>query len=152
MPNDPEIRELDPQPVAFKRASTDAAGMRETIDGAFGALFAQLGQLGVTPTDVPYIRYLKTGEELEIELGVPVAANGTSLGDLEQASLPGGRAAVLRYVGPYEDLQGECERLNDWVEQQGEGASGPHWESYVTNPAAEPDPNKRITDIYLPLA
>jgi hypothetical protein len=95
-------RELDPQPVAFKRASTDAAGMRETIDGTFGALFGQLGQLGVTPTDVPYIRYLKTGEELGIELGVPVAANGTSLGGLEQASLPGGRAAGLRYVGPYD--------------------------------------------------
>jgi hypothetical protein len=27
----------------------------------------------------------------------------------------------------------------------------PHWEAYVTDPRSEPDPSKRVTDIYLPL-
>jgi hypothetical protein len=33
----------------------------------------------------------------------------------------------------------------------GEQPSGPFWESYVTNPAEEPDASKRVTEIYLPL-
>jgi effector-binding domain-containing protein len=147
----PEIRELAAQSAAIERAVTDAEGMGAAIDRAFGALFARLGKLEVTPADAPFVRYLKTGEELEIELGVPVKDGVMPLDGLDEASLPAGRVAVLRHTGPYEDLRAACRRLRGWVSEQGESASGPHWESYVTDPAAEPDPARRITDIYLPL-
>jgi effector-binding domain-containing protein len=82
---------------------------------------------------------------------VPVAEGVLPLEGLEQASLPPGRTAVLRHVGHYEQLRAACERLFEWVEAHSESAAGPFWESYVTNPATEPDPAKRITDICLPL-
>jgi effector-binding domain-containing protein len=37
------------------------------------------------------------------------------------------------------------------VAERGERASGPFWESYVTDPRSEPDASKRITDIYQPI-
>ena len=67
--------------------------------------------LGVAPADAPFIRYLKTGDQLEIELGVPVAPGVAPLERRDEASLPGGRVAVLRHIGPFEDLWAACERL-----------------------------------------
>jgi effector-binding domain-containing protein len=148
---EPEIRELAAEPAVIETAVTDGAGMGAIVDRAFGALFDELAKQGVEPAAAPYVRYIKTGDQLEIELGVPVAPDAVELAGVEQASLPSGRAAVLRHVGPYDGLRAACERLQMWVEERGESASGPFWESYVTNPATERDPAKRITDIYVPL-
>src|SRR5829696_8759882 len=65
--------------------------------------------------------------------------------------LPGGRAAVLRHVGPFSALRDACERLARWIAEQGEAADGPFWESQVTNPREEPDASKWITDVVQPL-
>jgi effector-binding domain-containing protein len=142
----PEIRELPAQPVAAERAVTDADGLPGTIDRTFPALFEQIAARGTAPAGPPYVRYFETGERFDIELGVPLPA-----GDGEDASLPSGRAAVLRYTGPYDGLPAACEQLGQWVEDRGEEAAGAFWESYVTDPRSEPDPSKRITEIYLPL-
>jgi effector-binding domain-containing protein len=145
MTEEPQIRELEAQPAAVERAVTDPAGLPGTIDRTFPELFRRIAERGVDPAGPPFIRYLETGERLEIELGVPVS-DGTS-----DQTLPPGRTAVLRYIGPYDGLRDACERLASWVAERGERASGPFWESYVTDPRSEPDASKRITDIYQPI-
>ena len=143
---DPEIRELSPQPAVVEVAVTDDAGLPAVVDSGFPRLFGRLAELGVEPAGPPYIRYLRTGEELELELGIPVGP------DAEQSSgLPGGRAAVLRHVGPFSGLRAACEALGRWVAGQGEEPAGPFWESYVTNPREEPDSSKWITEIVQPI-
>jgi effector-binding domain-containing protein len=147
----PEIHHLAAQPVAIERATTDADGLPATIDRAFPTLFGQLARLGIQPAGPPFIRYLKTGDRFEIELGVPLAEGVGELEDIEQSALPAGRAAVLRYAGAYDGLREACEQLKVWAEERDEEAAGPHWETYVTDPRTEPDPSKRITEICLPL-
>ena len=146
MATDPEIRELSPQPAVTEVAVTDADGIPSVVDAAFPRLFGRLADLGVEPAGPPYIRYLRTGAEMELELGIPV---GPDAG--QSSGLPGGRAAVLRHVGPFSELRAACEALQAWVAAQGETAAGPFWESYVTNPREEPDSSKWITEIVLPL-
>jgi AraC family transcriptional regulator len=145
-----EIREVAAQPVAIKRAATPAAELGSVIDKTFPALFGRLAELGVAPSGPPFVRYLETGDELEVELGVPVD-DARDLDGVEQSTLPGGRLAVWRHVGPYSDLRAACEQLEQSVKQAGEEPDGPFWESYVTNPAEEPDAAKRVTEIYQPL-
>ena len=140
---DPEIRELSPQPAVVEVAVTDQAGLPGVVDRGFPRLFGRLAELGAEPAGPPFIRYLRTGEELELELGIPV---GPDAG--QTSGLPGGRAAVLRHVGPFSGLRDACARLQEWA---GERAAGPFWESYVTNPREEPDSSKWITEIFLPL-
>ena len=94
MATDPEIRELSPQPAVVEVTVTDAAGIPAAVDSGFPRLFGRLADLGVEPAGPPYIRYLRTGAELELELGIPV---GPDAG--QSSGLPGGRAAVLRHVG-----------------------------------------------------
>ena len=91
MATDPEIRELSPQPAVTEVAVTDADGIPSVVDAAFPRLFGRLAELGVEPAGPPFIRYLRTGAELELELGIPV---GPDAG--QSSGLPGGRAAVLR--------------------------------------------------------
>ena len=94
MATDPEIRELSPQPAVTEVAVTDADGIPSVVDAAFPRLFGRLAELGVEPAGPPFIRYLRTGAELELELGIPV---GPDAG--QSSGLPGGRAAVLRPCG-----------------------------------------------------
>ena len=146
MAPDPEIRELTPQPAVVEVAVTEAAGLPAVVDSGFPRLFGRLAELGVEPAGPPYIRYLRTGEELELELGIPVGP------DAEQSSgLPGGRAAVLRHVGRFSGLRAACAALEAWVAEQGLEPAGPFWESYVTNPRDEPDSSKWITEITQPI-
>jgi len=143
MATDPEIRELSPQPAVVEVTVTDAAGIPAAVDSGFPRLFGRLADLGVEPAGPPYIRYLRTGAEMELELGIPV---GPDAG--QSSGLPGGRVAVLRHVGHFSGLRAACERLQEWA---GDRAAGPFWESYLTNPREDPDSSKWITEIFLPL-
>ncbi len=89
MATDPEIRELSPQPAVTEVAVTDADGIPSVVDAAFPRLFGRLADLGVEPAGPPFIRYLRTGAELELELGIPV---GPDAG--QSSGLPGGRAVL----------------------------------------------------------
>ena len=146
MSTDPEIRELSPQHAVVEVTVTDDAGIPAAVDSGFPRLFGRLADLGVEPAGPPYIRYLRTGAELELELGIPV---GPDAG--RPSWLPGGRAAVLRHVGPFSGLRAACEALQAWVAERGERAAGPFWESYVTNPREEPDSSTWVTEIVQPL-
>jgi effector-binding domain-containing protein len=144
-----EIRDVASQPTAVNRAVTPADELGSVIDRTFPALFGRLGELGVAPAGPPFVRYLDTGgDRLEVELGVPVPAD---FDGAERSTLPGGRVAVWRYIGPYSGLREACEQLGTSVKELGEKAAGPFWESYVTDPSSEPDASKRVTEIYLPL-
>lgn len=144
-----EIRDVPAQPAAVRRATTPAADLGSVVDKTFPDIFRRLAELGVAPSGPPFVRYLETGDELEVELGVPV--NNLNLDGVQQSTLPGGRLAVWRHVGPYSELRAACERLGESLKELGEEPNGPFWESYLTNPADEPDASKRVTEIYQPL-
>ena len=97
-----EIRDVAAQPTAVNRAVTPADELGSVIDRTFPALFGRLGEHGVAPAGPPFVRYLDTGDDrLEVELGVPVPGDATEFDGAERSTLPGGRVAVWRYVGPY---------------------------------------------------
>ncbi len=146
-----EIRELSAQPAVGKHLVTDASGIAAAIDRTFPELFARLSEAGVDAAGPPFTRYLSTGERFELQLGVPVPAGTSAIDGVESISLPAGRAAVLRYFGPYDGLAAACESLGAWVGEQGEQAGGAFWEAYVTDPREQPDPAKRLTEIFLPV-
>jgi effector-binding domain-containing protein len=144
-----EIRELEPQVVAVKTAKTDAAGLGGVIDKTFPALFGELASRDVTPEGPPFVRYLETGAEMEVQLGVPIPADTTPA--VKSTVLPGGPTAVYVYIGPYDGLPAAWEQFGEWVGRQGREQDGPFWESYVSDPRSEPDPAQRLTELYMPL-
>ena len=113
----------------------------------------------IAPAGPPLIRYLviDMAGELQIELGVPVAAPVTASGRVQPGVLPEGRYAVLRHTGPYDGLRASNAALLAWAKEKGiafdtwETAGGAAWrcraEHYLTDPSQEPDPAKLETDV-----
>jgi len=145
----PEFRSITAQPAATQREETTRDGIAATVDRVFPALFRRLGEVGVAPAGAPFIRYLETGDRYVLELGVPVPEGVDS--NLEDSSLPAGRVAYLRHVGPYDGLPQAFEELREWIAANGEEIAGPGWEIYVTDPRAEPDSSRWVTDVYVPV-
>jgi effector-binding domain-containing protein len=144
----PELIDLPATPAVVIHRTAEAARLTEVFDEGFENLYTRLAAAGVALTGAAFTRYLSVGDTFELELGVPTSASSS----LPTIELPECQVARLRYVGPYEGLREACERLFDWIAEYGRRPSGPFWETYVTDPMTEPDPAKRITDIYVPLA
>ena len=92
------------------------------------------------------------GETVEVAAGFPVSGPITPTGEVTALELPGGRAVTgdprgqLRRAGA--DL-----RASSWPWLQAQGLEGgtQMWESYLTDPTAEPDPANWRTQITWPL-
>ena len=148
-----EIREIDPQPfmaVHFKSSREDLGKhFGEALPAAFGHVVSQ----GKQPAGMPIGQYLSgTPDEFEVAAGVPVAGPMDESEQVKNATLPGGRVAVARHVGPYEKLVETHMQLEAWLRENGHQPNGGVWEVYVTDPGAEPDSSKWITEIFAPIA
>jgi hypothetical protein len=64
---------------------------------------------------------------------------------------PAGPAAVTWHVGSYQGLGNAHHALEEWASKNNRKPAGPPWESYVTDPGQEPDPQKWRTQVFLPL-
>jgi effector-binding domain-containing protein len=142
----PEIRTIQPQPAISEHAVTKHSGIPSVVDRVLPELFGKLQAAGAEPQGPPFIRYHETGEEFRLEVGIPAPES------VATATLPGGRVAVYRHIGPFTGLPEAFSAAHAWAEEQGEEPAGGSWESYVTDPREEPDSSKWITDIVVPLA
>lgn len=71
---------------------------------------------------------------------------------MEEATLPGGRAAVLTFKGPYTEIKDAYDSLfGNWLPQSGEEpADAPCYEIYLNSPR-DTAPEDLLTEICLPL-
>ncbi len=159
MSHEPQIQTRAAQHYAAIPATVTMDGIAAAVDDAFPELFGWLAGQGIAPVGPPLIRYLviDMAGELQIELGVPVAAPVTASGRVQPGVLPEGKYAVLRHTGPYDGLVASNAALLQWAREKGiafdtsDTPRGSAWrgraEHYLTNPAAEPDPAKWETDV-----
>jgi effector-binding domain-containing protein len=92
---------------------------------------------------------------IDVEIGVQVdeplpvsAANGPG-SEVRASELPGGRAARIVHVGPYDQLARTYDTLAKWARDEGHTLSGPSWEVYGD---WTDDTSKLETEIYFRLA
>jgi effector-binding domain-containing protein len=159
MSHEPQIQARAAQHYAAIPATVAMDGISAAVDDAFPELFGWLAGQGIAPAGPPLIRYLviDMAGELQIELGVPVAAPVTASGRIQPGVLPEGRYAVLRHTGPYDGLVESNTALQRWAAEHGiefdASAAGEAstWrgraEHYLTDPSQEPDPAKWETDV-----
>jgi effector-binding domain-containing protein len=117
----------------------------------------------VAPAGAPFIRYhvINMQAKLDIEVGAPVAGPLPGDGRVKAGVLPAGRYAALVYTGVENGIKGN-QALLDWARAKGirwdrwddenGDAFGARYESFLTNPADEPDPAKWETEVAIRLA
>jgi effector-binding domain-containing protein len=163
MQAEPRIVELPEQPyVAIRGLVTmqTVGAIADRLPEVFGWLAAR----GIEPTGAPFFKYnvIDMERQLEIEVGVPVAAIAAGDGNVLAGVLPPGRYATVTHVGHPNQLVDVTAALLAWAAERSlewdmtETEDGQKWacrlEVYKTDPSEEPDMDGWETELAFRLA
>ncbi|MBA2363386.1 MAG: GyrI-like domain-containing protein [Chloroflexia bacterium] len=163
MMTEPTLTDREEQPYMGHRTRATMQELGTAIPQGLDAVFAWLEKQGVTPAGAPFVRYhvIDMEAELDIELGVPVAAAMPGDGDVAAGVLPAGRYAALVYTGIENGIPANAALLDwgaanglawdTWATEKGD-AFGARFESFLSDPDEEPDPARWQTEVAIRLA
>jgi len=148
-----ERREIEnEQPILFIRRRIPVSQLQPTMAECFGALFGYGQKAGLPIAGQPISRYVSTGAGLwTVDLVMPLMQPAEPNGEMESGVLVSGPVAFAVHEGPYDQLSETYAAIEKWIEDNGYGAGGPPWESYVTDPAELPNPADWRTEVFWPL-
>lgn len=146
------IVEAPAQPMAAIRVKVKTEEFGGVLATLLPEVFVWLQTQGAAPAGRPFTRYIEMSEtEGEIEAGIPIPEGLTGEGRIVIGELPGGALATTSHFGPYEKLSEAHAALTAWLASEGRNPTGPAWESYVSDPTEQPDPNRWETQVFYPL-
>jgi effector-binding domain-containing protein len=164
MTTEPRVDDRPAQPyVAIRTLVTMQDLGAGVIPQLHGEVMAWLKGQGTAPAGAPFIRYLVIDMErqLEVEIGWPVASAMRGNDRISAGSIPAGRYASLVYTGLDQGIAGNYELLKwgakrglvwDKTETEKGDAFGSRYESFLTDPADEPDTARWETEVAIRLA
>ena len=147
------VTTIEPQAAAVVRAEVPMEELRAVFDRGFAAVMRVARAQGVAIVGPPFGFYPRMPTDtVEVAVGFPVSGAVAPDGDVTPFELPGGRVVAGTHVGSYESLEATYRALTEWAAAEGHALAGRMWESYLTDPAAQPDPATWRTEITWPLA
>ena len=147
------VETIDRQLAAVVHAEVPFEELRTVFDRGFRQVMRVTEAQGVAITGPPFGFYPRMPTDtVEVLVGFPVSAAITPDGEVKPFELPSGRVVAGIHVGPYESLEASYRELTDWAAAEGHALAGHMWESYLTDPSAQPDPATWQTGITWPLA
>jgi effector-binding domain-containing protein len=148
----PQVVRTLAQATAIIRLTIRRHEMRNVMGPGLEELKATLGAQGIVPAGHWFTHHLRMHPDtFDFEIGVPVTKAVTAAGRVVPGQLPAASVARTIYHGPYEGLPAAWPQLDAWIVAQGRTAGPSLWESYVTDPASNPDPATWLTELTRPL-
>ena len=112
-------------------------GVGPFIQAAFGEVMAAIGDVPIVGP--PFCRIDMDGDDFLLEAGFPVERPIPASGRVEPSTLPGGPAATVVHVGPYDTVPPAYAAIGEWLAHHGFRSAGAPWEAYLDGPeVAEP--------------
>jgi effector-binding domain-containing protein len=146
-----EVKEQPVQKTLSIRTRAAVQDLPQVFGAGYGAIAQYLGELGEQPIGPPFAAYYNMDmDNLDVELGFPVARQLPGRAEMKAGQIPGGRAATCLYTGPYSDIGPAYEHLSQWMQDQGYESSGVVYEFYLNDPEQTP-PAELQTQIVFPL-
>lgn len=160
------------KPVIDDRPERHTAGIRlkapmrefkRVIPSSLTEVLSWIKEQGINTGGPPFMRFhvINMEGEMDLELGVPVARPIEPDGRITPGVLPTGRYASLIYTGRDRGYAGNGALIN-WAQKQGlkwdrwddpaGDAFACRYESFLTDPAEEPDHKKWQTEVAIKLA
>lgn len=144
----PHVRDVGPVALAVIR---DTVGMEELpafFDRAYRQVLETIERQGLHPLGAPVgVYYGQPGETVDLAAGFPVSGRVLPDGDVAPGELPGGRVAEMIHRGSYDTLAASYQKLEDWMREQGHTAAPIVWETYLTMPTPEGNPDDMLTQL-----
>lgn len=151
---DMDIETRAEQPYAAVKATVTPETFPKIAD-RFPEVMRWLADRELPILGAPFFRYLRvSGDEFEVEAGIPTIAEVPGEGDIFTATLPAGQYAVAVHEGSPDGLAAVTdELLAHAVRFDRDGDRwGARLETYFTDPAVEPDQSKWTTEVAIRLA
>jgi effector-binding domain-containing protein len=127
-----EIKEQASQPTLAIRARAAVQDLPDLLGKCYGNLFGYLAQLKQEAAGPPYTAYYNMDmQDLDVEIGVPVAQELPGMGDIQPSWLPGGKVATCLYIGPYSEMGPAYDAILQFIQENGEQPTGAAYEIYL---------------------
>ena len=126
-------------PTLVVRTRSSVHNLPGALGQAYGAIAGYLGGMGQAPTGPPFSAYYNADmEDLDVEIGFPVAQPLPGEGEVQAGWMQGGTVAVCLHVGPYSKIGAAYEALMAWMAENRYEPAGPAYEIYLNDPAVTP--------------
>jgi effector-binding domain-containing protein len=146
------VEMLDEQPAAVVRGTVPTDELPALFDRAFPEVVRVVEAQGLSLAGPPFGYYPRMpGATVDVAAGFPVSAPVRAEGEVSPLTLPGGRAITGVHVGSYESMEATYRELTEWAAAEHLQLAEHMWESYLTDPSAEPDPASWRTLITWPI-
>lgn len=148
-----EVKEIEAVKALTIRTTTPSGEISAKLGELYPKLMSCIADNEIKMTGPPFARYHSWDPEgdTELEAGVPVDTEVECEEDIEFVELPACKVVTVLHTGPYESLGPVYEAIQEYIDKKGLKITGAVWEAYLTNPNAEPDPNKYQTQVYFPV-
>ena len=146
MPGEILIIEAKPRPIAVVAVTTEISRwpreFRQSLDKVYAAVKA--GHVRQSGQNVMVYRSREDGL-MDIECGVETERRFDPVGEVVYRETPGGMAATMAHIGPYEELRRSHQAVVEWSRKNGHQLTGVCWEIYGD---WNEDPAQLRTDIF----
>src|SRR5450631_67634 len=148
----PELVKIVQSPAAVVRDTVPVNDLSSFFGRAFGAAAAAAVGQGLELVGAPFAFYPSAPTDVvEVAAGFPVSAAIEPAGAVVPLELPGGQAATIVHVGPYDSMEKTYEQIREWMAGQGFSPADHVWEVYLSDPSTESDPSAWRTQIFWPV-
>lgn len=146
-----ELSEEKAQPVLTIRTTTRLELLPQVIGESYAKIMTYLAELGEQAVFAPFTAYHNLDmQNLDVEMGFPVAKMLPESGDIRARELPAGKAVACMYKGPYSGMEQPYKEMAKWIEDNGYTASGIAYEYYFNSPL-EVSESELLTKIVMPV-
>lgn len=146
-----ELVGQEAQPVLFIRTRTAIEHLPQLIGASYGKIMRYLEELGEQPANAPYTAYYNLDmQDLDVEIGFPVAKSLPGKDDIESGEIPRGKYVSTMYKGPYSQMQEPYNEITKWMEAGAHEPTGVCYEYYLNAPGEVPE-SELLTRIAIPV-
>jgi len=134
-------------PTAVVRRRATLGELPKVVPEACGLVWNVVRAQGIVGAGRHVALYLD--DEINLEVGVELAAPIAGFGEVVGSELPAGEVATVVHFGPYGGLPAAHRAVRDWCSSRGYELAGPNWEVYGHwEDAWNREPAKIRTDVY----
>jgi len=148
------IEDTPPMQALIVETQAEMDNIPQAMGAAYEKLMGYFGAHGITPAGPPFSRYdghYETGQPIRFEAGFPVQKKHTAQEDVIYRRYPASRVVAAMHRGPYSSLFITYNNVLKYINERNLIKNGPMWESYLTDPQAEPDSSQWETMVYYPV-
>jgi effector-binding domain-containing protein len=134
------------------RDTSSMATIGPKMGQIYGELMAFLTKSGAKEIAPPFTIYHScTATSFDMECGIPVDKVVKPEGRIQNGEMKATNAVVADYYGPYDGTDIGQMAVMRWIKANNKKNTGICWESYITDPMAEKNPDKILTKVYMPI-